>query len=433
MHTVRRTIPLASLFILILLGCSADEAPSRPPTPPPFKAGKPTPPLAGKPNKHGYVTLIHPMVTRLGKNDPIRLALHWENREGPIPENENPQPVSWETSLELMTFIVTTPDGKEHALSAKFAKPNNTLGTWPLFQKPTLIIALEKEGPVLRDRKLKGKWTTGDVPNLNLPGKYVVKVKGDLVDTNPPTRTFLSFESEPVTVEVGVANYKPIAELETLGAEGLEKFAQAKLRPAVYVIEDVNGNRLVRVTGETKKLTWGLTDYTLAITPEGKLGEILTKEVNTCLAKGTTVSGEGGPIPIENVRPGMRIWGYDLKKKQKALTTVRSLHVHEASQTLTLNHRLQVTATHPLYVDGQWKTADSVRETDLLLNEQGQTIAVEVMEEDNTPITVYDLTVDEPHNFFANGLLVHNKDRAYSPEIDDVWYRLWPLGDKAKK
>jgi hypothetical protein len=41
-------------------------------------------------------------------------------------------------------------------------------------------------------------------------------------------------------------------------------------------------------------------------------------------------------------------------------------------------------------------------------------------------IEVYDLAVDAPHCFFAGGFLVHNKDRAYSPKLDDPWYDLWP-------
>jgi hypothetical protein len=50
-------------------------------------------------------------------------------------------------------------------------------------------------------------------------------------------------------------------------------------------------------------------------------------------------------------------------------------------------------------------------------------------------IAVYDLTVDGPHNFFAGGFLVHNKDvhRKYDPMLDDLWYRLWPPPEKEKR
>jgi hypothetical protein len=41
-------------------------------------------------------------------------------------------------------------------------------------------------------------------------------------------------------------------------------------------------------------------------------------------------------------------------------------------------------------------------------------------------LAVYDITVDEPHNYFAGGILVHNKSRDYSPHLDDPWYQLWP-------
>jgi hypothetical protein len=47
-------------------------------------------------------------------------------------------------------------------------------------------------------------------------------------------------------------------------------------------------------------------------------------------------------------------------------------------------------------------------------------------------VEVFDLTVDAPHNFFAGGFLVHNKDRDYSPSIDDDWYVLWPPAKAVK-
>ena len=47
------------------------------------------------------------------------------------------------------------------------------------------------------------------------------------------------------------------------------------------------------------------------------------------------------------------------------------------------------------------------------------TVPIEPVDE---PTAVYDLTVDEPHNFFAGQILVHNKSRAWSPTLDDPWY-----------
>jgi len=45
----------------------------------------------------------------------------------------------------------------------------------------------------------------------------------------------------------------------------------------------------------------------------------------------------------------------------------------------------------------------------------------------DTPVYVYDLTVDKPNNFFASGVLVHNKSVIVPSYLLDYWYDLWPL------
>ena len=37
----------------------------------------------------------------------------------------------------------------------------------------------------------------------------------------------------------------------------------------------------------------------------------------------------------------------------------------------------------------------------------------------------FDVAVGGPHNFFAGGLLVHNKSIAWTPEAFVPWYALW--------
>ena len=44
-------------------------------------------------------------------------------------------------------------------------------------------------------------------------------------------------------------------------------------------------------------------------------------------------------------------------------------------------------------------------------------------------VDTYDLAVSGTHNYFAGGVLVHNKDRSYIPGIDDPWYFFWPRSE----
>ncbi len=87
---------------------------------------------------------------------------------------------------------------------------------------------------------------------------------------------------------------------------------------------------------------------------------------------------------------------------------------------------------HPLWV-GQWSPAGLVGENGLLLDLRLQPVAAGKPQRLHERVTVYDLTVAEPHCFFAGGFLVHNKKRGYWPHVDDPWYANWPDHLSAQK
>src|SRR5262249_16779745 len=193
---------------------------------------------------------------------------------------------------------------------------------------------------------------------------------------------------------------------------------------AEKVYDDADGNRLVHLTGPSSKM-WHFKIHTVQVSPSGKILNVFTKEVSTCLAEGTQVDGEAGPVAVERVAVGDRLWGYDLARGQRVLTTVREVRRAESAQTLRLGCGLRLSGDHPVYASGQWLPAKALSETDELLRPDGTTVAVGKVERINDRVAVYDVTVDEPHNFFAAGVLVHNKSRAHWPQLDDLWYRLW--------
>src|SRR5262249_52876833 len=135
---------------------------------------------------------------------------------------------------------------------------------------------------------------------------------------------------------------------------------------------------------------------------------------------------ESGPVAIEDVRLGDRLWGYDLARRDRILTTVRAVRRAEADETLRLECGLRVTGGHPVHASGAWKHAADLRPADELTTNEGRRVSVGAIERLHGRVAVYDLTVDEPHNFFAAGVLVHNKDRPPMAELDDYWYVLWP-------
>ena len=110
-------------------------------------------------------------------------------------------------------------------------------------------------------------------------------------------------------------------------------------------------------------------------------------------------------------------------------STIRSIRIGSAKEIITLGDSLCVTANHPVYTTQGWTRAGELTTTHKLLAFDGSVFQCKAQPSVTPlrqPVTVYDLTLDSPHNYFAGGLLVHNKDRAWSHTLDDPWYFYWP-------
>jgi intein/homing endonuclease len=91
------------------------------------------------------------------------------------------------------------------------------------------------------------------------------------------------------------------------------------------------------------------------------------------------------------------------------------LKKHEVQSVirLTLDNENVIVTTeeHPFYVvDAGWVKAGELQPLDVCLKEDGKESlisSVEVLEEKHEVFNL--LSVSENHNFFANGILVHNK------------------------
>jgi len=128
-----------------------------------------------------------------------------------------------------------------------------------------------------------------------------------------------------------------------------------------------------------------------------------------CVAEGTLISTENFSTPVETLKVGDKIWGYDLETKKKALTTIEAIHSSVSDYVIRISDGLMVTPVHPVYANDQWVPAGQLNVGDSLLGENGERIEIVTMKTITGKLMVYDLTVGPPHNFFAGGILVHNK------------------------
>ncbi|MBD3407515.1 MAG: hypothetical protein GF411_15470, partial [Candidatus Lokiarchaeota archaeon] len=84
------------------------------------------------------------------------------------------------------------------------------------------------------------------------------------------------------------------------------------------------------------------------------------------------------------------------------------------SYYLVINDELRLTSNHPVWVDGEWISAGMIKKGDMLRSVIGEKIVVESVEKVFEKVPVYNIEVEDYHNYFAENILVHNKDTPIS-------------------
>ncbi len=136
----------------------------------------------------------------------------------------------------------------------------------------------------------------------------------------------------------------------------------------------------------------------------------------TCLAEDTLISTDKGEIPISDIDIGDMVYSYNLDTQEIELSEVGNVvntPITEAkSKYYNIyyeNEFIKATYNHRFFVDGEYILAQDLKVGDYLLNNKGELKEISsILIEENSTETVWDLAVNGNHNFFANGVLVHN-------------------------
>ncbi|MDC0740574.1 Hint domain-containing protein [Polyangium mundeleinium] len=133
----------------------------------------------------------------------------------------------------------------------------------------------------------------------------------------------------------------------------------------------------------------------------------------SCFAAGTPVMTPRGEVAIERLRPGEAVIGYDVESSARRVLQVRRLAERKerpvATFRLSNGEELRVTAEHPIFVVGRgYVHARALEIGDVFLGADGAPVTLDARTEFDHRTTVYDLSVDGLHNYFAGGVLVHN-------------------------
>jgi hypothetical protein len=136
-----------------------------------------------------------------------------------------------------------------------------------------------------------------------------------------------------------------------------------------------------------------------------------------CFAPETMVSTPRGARAIADLKRGDAVWCVNPETGKKVKGRVKLVHVHDVAndshdRMLRIRHdrgQLHVTENHYLWKDGWEKIeAKDWQVGDALFYEDGRTVAIrEIVSAPDIAFT-YNLTVEPHHNYFADGVLVHN-------------------------
>ena len=175
-----------------------------------------------------------------------------------------------------------------------------------------------------------------------------------------------------------------------------------------------------------------------------------------CCAQGTVVwTANRGPVAIETIQTGDLVFSIDEDTQTFVLAPVRAAAQTGTRQTFTVRvggREIHVTENHPLLalIDGVqiWRTVAEVRAGDQVATAQGEPRGVSPRTDHRAmsgtqqtldrvesltlafePVTsidvhdvmpVWDIEVDGPHNFIAEGLVVHNSEVVYHKIREDL-------------
>ncbi|WP_299462076.1 Hint domain-containing protein [uncultured Microscilla sp.] len=140
-----------------------------------------------------------------------------------------------------------------------------------------------------------------------------------------------------------------------------------------------------------------------------------------CFVAGTQLDAIGGNKAIQDLKAYQdSVWAYDHTANKRVLKVVTGTSQKQASALVTVataQDTLYATPEHPFYLPQlkKYVPASELRQGNHLQLSNGTCTAITSTRWLDTLVTVYNISVAKHHNYFAEGVLVHNAD------CDTLW------------
>ncbi len=128
-----------------------------------------------------------------------------------------------------------------------------------------------------------------------------------------------------------------------------------------------------------------------------------------CFLPDTMISTENGKAMIKDIKEGDVVVSYNEVSNKMESNKVTKVFKHQTESYLIINGKLKVTPNHPIFVNNQWQEIGSANIGDNIrtLNNGEETIFS--IKQIKNSVEVFNLQVENNHNYFAEDFLVHNK------------------------
>ncbi len=149
-------------------------------------------------------------------------------------------------------------------------------------------------------------------------------------------------------------------------------------------------------------------------------GSFYVSSSTSCFPQHSRVALADGTIkPIEEITTQDIVLSFDEKTMALTESKVKELIIHENSDSeyLIINEKLRVTKEHVMYINGNWVSSETIKVNDRIINNTGESETVfDVRQGEKKVQNMYNLELEgKEHNFFVEGILVHNSKKTPSP------------------
>lgn len=163
--------------------------------------------------------------------------------------------------------------------------------------------------------------------------------------------------------------------------------------------------------------------------PSWKKEEVLGLDWGfTCFSGDTMITTIDGDIPIKDVKVGNLVLTREGYRRVNAVLDKGIKKAHKKT-FITDKGAFTFVATdnHKFYSNGKWKKYGELTKKDNLYLQNELCIIQEIIDNGYENVSVYDLSIDGCHEYFANGVLVHNCDPSTAVGViiigDDIYVR----------